>query len=63
MDIEADFSSSLSCVLSCLSCNDIKLKNKQVKALKAVYVGNDVFFVAADWIWQVSTLSSTTFSV
>ena len=50
MVIEADFASSLSYALFCLKCNHIRLKDKQVEALKAVCDGNDV---AADWIKSV----------
>ena len=41
--VEAQFSSSLSYALSCLKCKDMKLKDKQVEAMQAVYDGDDVF--------------------
>lgn len=37
------FSASLAYALSCLKCSDLKLKEKQVEAMKALYEGNDVF--------------------
>ena len=38
-----DFTSSLTYALSCLKCGDMKLKKKQLEAMKAIYDGNDVF--------------------
>ena len=43
VSVEARFSSSLSYALSCLKCEQMKLKDKQVEAIRAVYDGEDVF--------------------
>ena len=42
VSVEARFSSSLSYALSCLKCEQMKLKDKQVEAIRAVYDGEDV---------------------
>ena len=38
-----EFNSGLSYALSCLKFGDLKLKDKQREAIKAVYDGKDVF--------------------
>ena len=46
MDIDEDFSLSLSYTLSCYKCSDLNLKDKRLEAMKAVYDGDEIFVAA-----------------